>query len=149
MSTIWAIIGRGRGAAKLHQVKAPLVDAGLTKAEIRELSRRAGLKHMGPAGVGVSELADSVWNSGDDSKREDGGARGRSDSRAGFRQFRVRFHGDVVRIEIAPEELERAMSVGDGAEVHGDFQAARVSLRDAGSGRVPAGVVERGVVLNP
>ena len=29
----------------------------------------------------------------------------------GFRQFRVRFHGDVVRIEIAPEELDRAMSV--------------------------------------
>ena len=32
----------------------------------------------------------------------------------GFRQFRVRFHGDVVRIEIAPEELERAMTAGDG-----------------------------------
>jgi uncharacterized protein len=29
----------------------------------------------------------------------------------GFRQFRVRFHGDVVRIEIAPEELERAMTL--------------------------------------
>jgi uncharacterized protein len=28
----------------------------------------------------------------------------------GFRQFRVRFHGDVVRIEIAPDELERAMT---------------------------------------
>src|SRR6202142_3675144 len=33
----------GQGAAKLHDVKAPLVDAGLTKAEIRELSRQAGL----------------------------------------------------------------------------------------------------------
>ena len=29
----------------------------------------------------------------------------------GFRQFRVRFHGDVVRIEIAPEELERALNL--------------------------------------
>ena len=26
----------------------------------------------------------------------------------GFRQFRVRFHGDLVRIEVAPDELERA-----------------------------------------
>src|ERR1700685_954563 len=33
----------GQRAAKLHSVKAPLVDAGLTKEEIRELSRRAGL----------------------------------------------------------------------------------------------------------
>ena len=37
----------GQRAAKLHQVKAPLVDAGLTKAEIRELSRRAGLPRPG------------------------------------------------------------------------------------------------------
>src|SRR5271170_7526662 len=34
----------GQRAAKLHQVRSPLVDAGLTKAEIRELSRRAGLE---------------------------------------------------------------------------------------------------------
>ena len=33
----------GQGAAKIHEVKAPLVEAGLTKAEIRELSRRARL----------------------------------------------------------------------------------------------------------
>jgi pyridinium-3,5-biscarboxylic acid mononucleotide sulfurtransferase len=29
----------------------------------------------------------------------------------GFRQFRVRFHGDIVRIEVAPEELDRAMTI--------------------------------------
>src|SRR4029078_5905569 len=29
----------------------------------------------------------------------------------GFRQFRVRFHGDIVRIEVAPEELDRAMTL--------------------------------------
>ena len=29
----------------------------------------------------------------------------------GFRQFRVRFHGDVVRIEIAPEELRKALTL--------------------------------------
>jgi uncharacterized protein len=28
----------------------------------------------------------------------------------GFRQFRVRFHGDLVRLEIAPEEIERALT---------------------------------------
>ena len=134
----------GQRAAKLHQVKAPLVDAGLTKAEIRELSQRAGLDHLGPSGVGVPEFADSVRNAGDDQnvKTVD---RGEDAIRAlGFRQFRVRFHGDMVRIEIAPEELERAMTLEMARAVHGDFQEARVPLRDAGSGRVPAGVAERG-----
>src|SRR6202035_6069277 len=40
----------GQGAAKLHEVKAPLVDARLTKAEIRELSRRAGVVKWDPSG---------------------------------------------------------------------------------------------------
>ncbi|MGA3206140.1 MAG: hypothetical protein ABSF12_26900 [Bryobacteraceae bacterium] len=65
----------GQRAAKLHQVKAPLVDAELAKAEIRELSKRAGLKRriedLGPAGVGMLELADSVRDSGDDTECED------------------------------------------------------------------------------
>ena len=74
----------GQRAAKLHQVKAPLVDAGLTKAEIRELSRRAGLHDVGPARVGVPELAHSVRNAGDDRKRQDRGARRRGDQGAGL-----------------------------------------------------------------
>jgi len=43
----------GQKAAKIHEVKAPLVEAGLTKAEIRELSRLAGL----PLGTGPRRLA--------------------------------------------------------------------------------------------
>src|SRR5579863_6748281 len=100
----------GQGAAKLHQVKAPLVDAGLTKAEIRELSRRAGLKTWDrpasaclssriPYGTPVTIQNVKTVDRGEDAIRA-----------LGFRQFRVRFHGDVVRIEIAPEELERAMN---------------------------------------
>lgn len=100
----------GQGAAKLHQVKAPLVDAGLTKAEIRELSRRAGLSTWDrpasaclssriPYGTPVTIENVKTVDRGEDAIRA-----------LGFRQFRVRFHGDVVRIEIAPEELERAMT---------------------------------------
>jgi uncharacterized protein len=101
----------GQGAAKLHNVAAPLVDAGLTKAEIRELSRRAGLATWDrpasaclssriPYGTPVTIENVKIVDRGEDAIRG-----------LGFRQFRVRFHGDVVRIEIAPEELERAMSV--------------------------------------
>lgn len=100
----------GQKAAKLHQVKAPLVDAGLTKAEIRELSRRAGLATWDrpasaclssriPYGTPVTIENVKTVDRGEDAIRA-----------LGFRQFRVRFHGDVVRIEIAPEELERAMT---------------------------------------
>jgi uncharacterized protein len=100
----------GQRAAKLHQVKAPLVDAGLTKAEIRELSRRAGLATWDrpasaclssriPYGTPVTIQNVKTVDRGEDAIRA-----------LGFRQFRVRFHGDVVRIEIAPEELERAMN---------------------------------------
>lgn len=100
----------GQRAAKLHQVSAPLVEAGLTKAEIRELSHRAGLATWDrpasaclssriPYGTPVTIQNVRTVDRGEDALRE-----------LGFRQFRVRFHGDVVRIEIAPEELERAMT---------------------------------------
>jgi uncharacterized protein len=101
----------GQRAAKLHQVKAPLVEAGLTKAEIRELSKRAGLKTWDrpasaclssriPYGTPVTIQNVKTVDRGEDAIRA-----------LGFRQFRVRFHGDVVRIEIAPEELEKAMTL--------------------------------------
>jgi pyridinium-3,5-biscarboxylic acid mononucleotide sulfurtransferase len=100
----------GQGAAKLHQVKAPLVDARLTKAEIRELSRRAGLSTWDrpasaclssriPYGTPVTIQNVKTVERGEDAIRA-----------LGFRQFRVRFHGELVRIEIAPEELDRAMT---------------------------------------
>jgi uncharacterized protein len=101
----------GQGAAKLHGVKAPLVDAGLTKAEIRALSKRAGLATWDrPASACLSSRIPygtpvTIQNV----KTVD---RGEEAIRAlGFRQFRVRFHGDIVRIEVAPEELDRAMTL--------------------------------------
>jgi uncharacterized protein len=100
----------GQGAAKLHQVKAPLVDAGLTKAEIRELSRRAGLSTWDrpasaclssriPYGTPVTIETVKTVEQGEEAIRA-----------LGYRQFRVRFHGDLVRIEIAPDELSRALT---------------------------------------
>jgi uncharacterized protein len=99
----------GQRAAKLHGVNAPLVDAGLTKAEIRELSRLAGLKTWDrpasaclssriPYGTPVTIETVRTVDRGEDAIRA-----------LGFRQFRVRYHGDLVRIEIAPNELERAL----------------------------------------
>jgi uncharacterized protein len=100
----------GQAAAGRHHVAAPLLDAGLTKAEIRELARQAGLRVWEkPAsaclssrieyGRPVTRGALSAVEQGEDALRA-----------LGFRQFRVRHHGDLVRIEIAQDELERALN---------------------------------------
>jgi pyridinium-3,5-biscarboxylic acid mononucleotide sulfurtransferase len=101
----------GQGAAKQHNVAAPLVDAGLTKAEIRELSKRAGLETWDrPASACLSSRI--PYGTPVTIQNVKTVERGEEEIRAlGFRQFRVRFHGDVVRIEIAREELDRAMSL--------------------------------------
>jgi len=100
----------GQSAAKIHQVKAPLVEAGLTKAEIRELSQRAGLKTWDrPASACLSSRI--PYGTPVTIENVKTVERGEEAIKAlGFRQFRVRFHGDLVRIEIAPEELERALA---------------------------------------
>jgi uncharacterized protein len=101
----------GQNAAKQHQVAAPLADAGLTKAEIRELSRLADLPTWDrpasaclssriPYGTPVSIQNVKTVETGEEEIKA-----------LGFRQFRVRFHGEVVRIEIAPDELERALTL--------------------------------------
>jgi uncharacterized protein len=102
----------GQRAAKLHQAEAPLVDAGLTKAEIRELSRRAGLATWDrPASACLSSRI--PYGTPVTIQNVKTVERGEEEIRAlGFRQFRVRFHGDLVRIEIAPEELPRALEPG-------------------------------------
>lgn len=100
----------GQRAAKLHSVKAPLVEAGLTKEEIRELSRRAGLSTWDrpaaaclssrvPYGTSVTIETIRTVEEGEEAIRA-----------LGFRQFRVRFHGELVRIEVAKDELARALT---------------------------------------
>ena len=101
----------GQRAAKLHNVKAPLVDAGLYKAEIRELARIAGLKVWDrpasaclssrvPYGTAVTPEVVKTVEIGEEAIRA-----------LGFRQFRVRFHGELVRLEIDRAELARALTL--------------------------------------
>jgi uncharacterized protein len=100
----------GQKAAKLHQAKAPLVDAGLTKAEIRELSRLTGLSTWDrPASACLSSRI--PYGTPVTIENVKTVERGEEAVRAlGFRQFRVRFHGKLVRIEIAKDELAIALT---------------------------------------
>lgn len=101
----------GRVATGEHGVRSPLVEAGMTKAEVRWLSRRAGLptwdKPASPClssriayGIPVTIERLSAVDRGEEILRE-----------LGFREFRVRHHDNLVRLEIAPAEMERALRI--------------------------------------
>jgi uncharacterized protein len=101
----------GQNAAKIHEVKAPLVEAGLSKAEIRELSRMAGLSTWDrPAAACLSSrIPYGTPVTVETIKTVE---RGEEEIKAlGFRQFRVRFHGDLVRLEISKEEMTKALTL--------------------------------------
>ena len=100
----------GHRAASEHRVLAPLLDAGLHKTEIRLLSQRAGLPTWDrpasaclasrlPYGTEVTPERLALVERAEAALRE-----------LGFRQFRVRLHDKLARIEIAPGEMPRAMS---------------------------------------
>ena len=100
----------GQQAARQHHVLAPLLESGLAKAEIRELARLANLRVWDkPASACLS----SRMEYGRDVTPEALGVieRGEDALRAlGFRQFRVRHHGEIIRIEVAREELPLALT---------------------------------------
>jgi pyridinium-3,5-biscarboxylic acid mononucleotide sulfurtransferase len=100
----------GQQAARAHKVLTPLLDAGMSKADIRELSRQVELPVWDrPAsaclssriayGIEVTPERLAVVEKGEEALRG-----------LGFRQFRVRFHGEIVRLEISPEEMPRALN---------------------------------------
>ncbi len=112
----------GQSAAQQHRVAAPLADAALSKAEIRELSRAAGLPTWDrpasaclssriPYGTPVTIQNVKTVEIGEEEIKA-----------LGFRQFRVRFHGEMVRIEVAPEEMARALSVEMAARLTAIFK---------------------------
>ena len=100
----------GQTAARQHHVAAPLLQAGLGKAEIRELARTAGLRVWEkPASACLSSRIEygrpvtlqalSAVEQGEEALHT-----------LGFRQCRVRHHGEIARIEIAKDELARALT---------------------------------------
>jgi len=114
----------GHRAAHEHHVLAPLLDAALTKAEIRWLSHRAGLATWDrpasaclssrvPYGTAVTpEIMDKI-------DRAEAALRALR-----FRQFRVRAHGELARIEIAKDELARGLDPAVSAQISSGVKAA-------------------------
>jgi uncharacterized protein len=112
----------GRQAAQEKAVRSPLVETGLTKREIRQLSKKHNLptwdKPASPClssriAYGVPVTIERL------SKVERGEAVLR---KLGFREFRVRVHGELARIEVAPRELEKALNIETAEHLANEFK---------------------------
>jgi uncharacterized protein len=112
----------GRQAAEEKNVRSPLVEAGLTKNEIRVLSKKHNLptwdKPASPClssriAYGVPVTIERL------SKVERGEAVLR---KLGFREFRVRVHDELVRLEIAPGELAKALNIETAEHLANEFK---------------------------
>ncbi len=107
----------GQLAAEEYAVRTPLLDAELSKAEIRALSRAAGLPTADlpasaclssriPYGMEVTEEKLVQIDRAEDALRS-----------LGYRQVRVRHHGELARIELAPDELPRALDPAEARRI--------------------------------
>ena len=99
----------GHRAAREHDVLAPFLEVGLSKQEIRDLSRAAGLPTADlPASACLSSRLPYGTEVTVERLRqvEEGEERLRS---LGFRQVRLRHHGELARVEVDPAELPRAL----------------------------------------
>ena len=112
----------GRTAADENKVRSPLVETGFTKDEIRHFSRSLGLsgwdKPASPClssriahGVPVTIERLTKVEKGEEFLRQ-----------MGFREFRARVHGDLVRIEIASGEMKKALNLQVAAKLTARFR---------------------------
>src|SRR5579862_9340167 len=119
----------GHRAAKEHRVLAPLLDVGMRKSELRELSQRANLPTWNrpasaclasrvPYGTEVTPERLGLIEQGEAALRD-----------LGFQQFRVRLHDNdkLARVEIAPDEMPRALAPEMAATISQQLKAAGFS----------------------
>lgn len=113
----------GHRAAQEHGVRAPLLEARLTKQEIRQLSKTEGLPTWDrpaaaclssriPYGTAVTRENVKLVESGEEALQQ-----------LGFSVYRVRYHGELVRIEIGKQELARALDPAMAARFTEVFRA--------------------------
>ncbi|HET9371228.1 MAG TPA: ATP-dependent sacrificial sulfur transferase LarE [Vicinamibacterales bacterium] len=114
----------GRRAAREFGVVSPLDEAGLTKSDIRELSRRAGLPTWDePASACLSSRI-PYFSEVTEAKLHTIEQAEEALRALGFRILRVRHHGDVARIELAREEMSRALDPEIAAAIDRAMRAA-------------------------
>jgi pyridinium-3,5-biscarboxylic acid mononucleotide sulfurtransferase len=139
----------GRQAAREFGVRSPLDEVDLTKDEIRELSRRAGLPTW-------DEPASACLSSRIPYHHEVTDGKLRTIERAeqalrdlGFRVFRVRHHDELARIEIARDEMARALEPEVGAAMVRALKAAGYKYVSLDLQGYRQGSLNEGLFLRP
>lgn len=117
----------GMRAARDLGVRSPLQEAGLTKEEIRALSREMGLRTAEKPAVACLSSRFAYGDPITEQKLQQVASAESGIRALGFRGFRLRHHGRVARLEFLPDDLERAFALRD------DVVAA---AKDAGYGYV-------------
>lgn len=115
----------GMKAAKELGVRSPLAEAGLTKEDIRKLSKKENLPTWDRPAFACLASRIPYGSDINAEKLRQVELAEKAVGELGFKQYRVRHHDNLARIEIAPEELPRAMT----AEV---FSAMSKQLKEAG-----------------
>ena len=110
----------GARAATEHDVLRPLADLGLTKADVRALARELGLPNADKPAAPCLASRIPHFSEVDPAKLAQVEAAEHAVRALGFRDCRVRHHGEVARVELLPEDLVRAVS----PEVRSELVAA-------------------------
>ncbi|HEV8347370.1 MAG TPA: ATP-dependent sacrificial sulfur transferase LarE [Vicinamibacterales bacterium] len=139
----------GRQAAREFGVRSPLDEVNLQKAEIRELSRRAGLPTWDePASACLSSRIPYHAEVTDEKLRTI--ERAEQAIRAlGFRVFRVRHHDELARVEIAREEMPRALDADVAAAIVRELKAAGYKYVCLDLQGYRTGSLNEGLLLRP
>jgi uncharacterized protein len=137
----------GHQAAREHQVISPLAQAGLTKDEIRAWSHRLGLPTWDKPQMACLSSRIPYGTAVTPERLEQLGGAESDLRRLGLRTFRVRYHGEVARLEVAAEEYERFHSPELRAQVsqalrQRGFRFVAIDLEPFRSGRMNEGVVQ-------
>jgi len=103
----------GRVAAAEHRVRSPLMEAGLTKAEIRELSRQRGLPTWDKPAMACLSSRIPYGTAVTVGALDQIGAAEAFLRQLGLRQLRVRHHGEVARIEVEPQDVALVLEKRD------------------------------------
>jgi pyridinium-3,5-biscarboxylic acid mononucleotide sulfurtransferase len=139
----------GRQAAREFGVRSPLDDVNLLKNEIRELSRRAGLPTWDePASACLSSRIPYHSEVTDEKLRTIERAEQALRS-LGFRVFRVRHHDTLARIEIARDEMTRALEPEVSAAIVRELKAAGYRYISLDLQGYRTGSLNEGVLLRP
>ena len=113
----------GRRALKELAIKSPLYEAGMTKQDIRDLSAEMGLATWNKPSFACLASRFVYGEELTAARLEEVNRAEEYLMRRGFRQFRVRRHGNLARIELLPEDMARFMASGLREETAAQFKA--------------------------